>query len=470
MNPDRLELNDVIQAVSEAARVYMETVDERPVISPRADEASRSFERALPEDGDGAVVALNELIREAPDAAATTSGPRYFHFVTGGTTPAALGADWLATAMDQIAYTWVSSPLGVQLELLSLAWLRQLFDLPDRLTGIMTTGATMANYVCLAGARQWWGQEHGVDVSEAGMQTMPQVPVFSSGYVHASSLKVASMLGIGRSAIQRFSRDDAGRLDADAMETALKSLNGKPAIIIANAGEVNMGDFDPVSQMADLAQRYNAWLHVDGAFGLFARVSPRTAHLCAGVERADSITTDGHKWLNVPYDCGFAFVRDADLLARTFTYRADYLPKPDDPRPTFGAIGPESSRRARALSVWATLRAYGRRGVREMVERHLDLAQQMAQRVDAAPELERLAEVPLNIVCFRFNPGERGEGELDELNRRLGAAIVADGRALAGTTLFEGRVALRPALVNWRTTPADVDFFIDVVRQLAAQL
>ncbi|MDH3767958.1 MAG: aminotransferase class I/II-fold pyridoxal phosphate-dependent enzyme, partial [Gammaproteobacteria bacterium] len=384
MNPDRLELNDVIQAVSEAARVYMETVDERPVISPRADEASRSFERALPEDGDGAVVALNELIREAPDAAATTSGPRYFHFVTGGTTPAALGADWLATAMDQIAYTWVSSPLGVQLELLSLAWLRQLFDLPDRLTGIMTTGATMANYVCLAGARQWWGQEHGVDVSEAGMQTMPQVPVFSSGYVHASSLKVASMLGIGRSAIQRFSRDDAGRLDADAMETALKSLNGKPAIIIANAGEVNMGDFDPVSQMADLAQRYNAWLHVDGAFGLFARVSPRTAHLCAGVERADSITTDGHKWLNVPYDCGFAFVRDADLLARTFTYRADYLPKPDDPRPTFGAIGPESSRRARALSVWATLRAYGRRGVREMVERHLDLAQQMAQRVDAA--------------------------------------------------------------------------------------
>ena len=470
MKPEREEIDEVIRRVSEAARIYIDSVDDRPVISRRADSANRTFERSIPEQGNGAIAALNELIREAPDAAAATSGPRYFHFVTGGTTPAALGADWLASAMDQIAYTWVSSPLGVQLELISLGWLQDLFELPDQLTGIMTTGATMANYVCMAGARQWWGEQHGVDVSELGMQGMPQVPVLTSGYVHASSLKVASMLGIGRSAIQRYSRDAAGRLDLSAMEQTLQSLNGKPAILIANAGEVNMGDFDPIAQIADLAERYNAWLHVDGAFGLFARVSPRTAHLCEGDERADSITVDGHKWLNVPYDCGFAFVRSADLLARAFTYNADYLPKPDDPRPTFGAIGPESSRRARALSVWATLRAYGRRGVREMVETHLDLAQQMARSVDAAPELERLAEVPLNIVCFRFNPGGYGEDELDELNRRLGEAIIADGRALAGTTLFEGRVALRPAIVNWRTRPGDIDFFIDVVRDLAAGL
>lgn len=469
-NPDRSELDQVIRQVSAAARAYVDSVDERPVISHRADAACKSFERALPELGDGAVAALDELIREAPDAAAATSGPRYFHFVTGGSTPAALGADWMTSAMDQIAYTWVSSPLGVQLELISLGWLRDLFGLPDRLTGIMTTGATMANYVCMAGARQWWGEQHGVDVSEQGMQGMPRLPVLTSGYVHASSLKVASMLGIGRSAIQRFSRDAAGRLDAEALEDALKKLNGKPAVLIANAGEVNMGDFDPVARMADLAERYNAWLHVDGAFGLFARVSPRTAGLCEGVERADSITTDGHKWLNVPYDCGFAFVRDADLLAQAFTYRADYLPKPDDPRPTIGSIGPESSRRARALSVWATLRAYGRRGVREMVETHLDLAQQMAGLVDAAPELERLADVPLNIVCFRFNPGGLSDTQLDQLNTQLGEAIIADGRALAGTTLFEGRVALRPAIVNWRTRPADIDFFINVVRELAAGL
>ncbi|MBT8135406.1 MAG: aminotransferase class V-fold PLP-dependent enzyme [Gammaproteobacteria bacterium] len=466
-NPLRSELAEVIKRVSDAAKEYIAGVDERPVISQRADAATATFLRALPETGDGAIAALSELIAEAPDAAAATSGPRYFHFVTGGATPAALGADWLASALDQIAYTWVSSPLGVQLELLALDWLKDLFDLPRAHTGIMTTGATMANYVGMAAARQWWGEQHDVDVSEEGMHGMPRVPVFSSGYVHASSLKVASMLGIGRSAIRTFARDPAGRLDAAALESALLGLRGKPAIIIANAGEVNMGDFDPIEAMADLAEKHNAWLHVDGAFGLFARVTPRAAQLCAGAERADSVTVDGHKWLNVPYDCGFSFVRDAQLLARAFTYRADYLPKSDDPRPTIGAIGPESSRRARALSVWATLRAYGRRGVREMVETHLDLAQQLADRVDAAPELERLAEVPLNIVCFRFNPGGKTADELDELNRKLGEAIIADGRALAGTTLFEGRVALRPAIVNWRTRPADIDFFVDVVRELA---
>ncbi len=469
-NPDRNEIEQVIRQVARAAAAYIESVDERPVISEHADAATASLQGSLPESGDGAVAALEELIRYAPEGAATTSGPRYFHFVTGGTTPAALGADWLASAMDQIAYTWVSSPIGVQLELLCMRWLADLFGLPDRLSGLMTTGATMANYVGLAAARQWWGEEHGVDVSEAGLHGLGRVPVLTSGYVHASTLKCMSMLGIGRSAVQTFSRDAAGRLDVDALEDALAALDGQPAVLVANAGEVNMGDFDPVAKMADLAGRYNAWLHVDGAFGLFAAVSPRTAHFCDGVERADSVTVDGHKWLNVPYDCGFAFVRDTDLLARAFTYRADYLPKPGDPRPTIGSIGPESSRRARALAVWATLRAYGRRGVREMVEGHLDLAQRLAAAVDEAPELERLAEVPLNIVCFRFNPGGHSEAELDALNRRLGEAIIDDGRALAGTTLFEGRVALRPAMVNWRTRPEDVDYFVQRVRTLASKL
>lgn len=279
------------------------------------------------------------------------------------------------------------------------------------------------------------------------------------------------MLGLGRAAVQTFSRDAAGRLDAGAMEHALQALDGTPAVIVANAGEVNAGGFDPIDEMADLAERYDAWLHVDGAFGLFARVAPRAAHLARGAERANSICVDGHKWLNVPYDCGFAFVRDPDnLLGRTFAYDADYLPKRDDPRPTPGAIGPESSRRARALAVWATLRAYGRAGYRNLVEQHLSLAQLMGRLVDDAPELERLAEVQLNIVCFRYNPGGLGQDALDALNTRLGAAILDDGRVFAGTTRFEGRVALRPALVNWRTRESDVETFIGVVRELAATL
>ena len=197
-----------------------------------------------------------------------------------------------------------------------------------------------------------------------------------------------------------------------------------------------------------------------------SRVSPRTAHLAAGVERARSASVDGHKWLNVPYDCGFAFVRDPALMARAFRYTGAYLPSPDDPQPVLGAIGPESSRRARAFAVWATLRAYGREGVQAMVEHHLDLASRLARAVDAAPELERLAEVPLSIVCFRANPGDRSEEGLDELNRRLGEALLEDGRYYAGTTTRAGRVALRPALVNWRTREEDVDGFVAVVREL----
>lgn len=466
----RDELPGVLQLLSGAARGYLADVDDRPVLTDRVEEALRSFDGPLPEEGSGAVPALEELLREGLDASATTSGPRCFHFVIGGTTPAALGGDWLATLLDQIAYTWVSSPLAVELELRSLEWLKQLFALPEELSGIMTTGATMANFVGLAAARQWWAEEHGVDVSEEGFAGLPPVPVFSSGYIHASAVKVLALLGIGRGSVVRCESDATGRLDPEALERRLERLEGRPAILVANAGEVDSGAFDPIERMAELAEAHNAWLHVDGAFGLFARVSPETAELAAGVERADSVTVDGHKWLNVPYDCGFAFVRDTKALARAFRYTASYLPDPGDPRPTLGSIGPESSRRARSLSVWATLRAYGRDGYRSLVERHLALARRMARRVDEAPDLERLADVPLNIVCFRYDPGGLSEEELDALNERLGERLLEDGRVFAGTTVYGGKVALRPAIVNWRTREEDVDLFVEVVRELGSRL
>jgi glutamate/tyrosine decarboxylase-like PLP-dependent enzyme len=265
-------------------------------------------------------------------------------------------------------------------------------------------------------------------------------------------------------------RDAAGRLDLEALERELNALEGAPAIVIANAGEVNAGDFDPIGAIAEVAARHGAWLHVDGAFGLFARITPRAARLVEGVERADSVTCDGHKWLNVPHDCGFAFVRDPKLLANVFGEAAAYLPGLDDPRPTIAYSTPEGSRRARSLAVWATLRAYGRRGYREMIERHLDLAQHLARRVDEAPDLERLAEVPLNIVCFRFRPADLPDEELDELNAQLGESVLADGRVYVGTTRYEGRVAFRPAIVNWRTTETDIDLLVDVIRELGGKL
>lgn len=470
MEPDRDELKSVLEAVFEAASSYLESLDSRPVRSPRAEGAALAFDGPLPEVGTGAVEALRTLIRDGGDAALSSGGPRFYHFVMGGSTPAALGADWLTALFDQVAYAWVSSPLALRLEMLSLAWLRELFGLPPEWGGVLTTGATMANFVGPAAARQWWGEAQGFDVSEDGLAGHPPVSVFSSGYIHASSVKVLAMLGIGRSALTVLSRDERGRLDLAALDRALESLDGKPAILIGNAGEVNAGDFDPIHELAERAERHGAWLHVDGAFGLFARVSPRTAHLVEGTERADSVTVDGHKWLNVPYDCGISFVRDRALMARAFAYSADYLPDPDDPRPNMGTIGPESSRRARSLAVWATLTAYGRSGYRRMVERHLDLAQRLAALVDDAPELERLAEVPLNIVCFRLNPGGRSETELDTLNEKLGEALLNDGRFYAGTTRFEGRVALRPAIVNWRTKSEHVEAFVAVVRELGRAL
>jgi glutamate/tyrosine decarboxylase-like PLP-dependent enzyme len=381
-----------------------------------------------------------------------------------------LAADWLASALDQNSFSWVSSPIGSRLERVAVGWLKDLFRLPARWGGVLTTGATMANLTGLGAARRWWAEEQGVDIDQEGFAGLPPVPVLTSGYIHASALKALGMLGIGRAGVRRFARDAAGRLDIAAYSAALKELEGAPAIVIANAGEVNAGDFDPIAEMVEIAHANHAWVHVDGAFGLFARVSPSAAPLAAGVEGADSVIADGHKWLNVPYDCGFAFVRDPELMRGAFSIAGPYLPQGTDERPSFADYGPEASRRARALAVWASLKAYGREGYREMVERHLGLARRVGAAIEAAPDLELLAPVRLNVICFRYRPPRWPEGELDELNRRLGAAVLDDGRVYYGTTVYEGKVAFRPAISNWRSTEADVDLIVSVARELGERL
>ena len=462
---ERSVVFDALRRAASAAEKYLGAIDTDPVRLTKAGE--RALPEVLPEDGDGALVAIAELIA-ASDGALRSSGPRFFHWVVGGGTPAALAADWLTSTWDQNAFSWDSSPIGTACEQIALRWLTELFGLPEW-DGVLTTGATMANFVGLAAARRWWGERHGVDVDAKGLAGLPPVPVFSSGYVHPSAVKALAMLGIGRETVQRFTRDDVGRLSLANLDRALTALAGAPAILIGNAGEVNAGDFDPIEAMAALAERHDAWLHVDGAFGLFAGASPRTAPLVRGIDRAHSVISDGHKWLNVPYDCGFAFVRKSQYLHGPFDIGAPYLPKPGE-HPMFGGMGPEASRRARGIAIWATLRAYGREGYREMVERHLDLAQHLAKRVDDSPDLERLADVPLNIVCFRYRPKDAKAGELDALNQRLGAELLADGRVYAGTTRYRGVVAFRPAIVNWRTTESDIDLLVDVVRELGLRI
>ena len=467
---NRGEEQAALAYAAERARAYVAELDEAPLHSESFERTAWSFDGPLPEKGIGAEAALRRLVDEGLDGTVASAGPRSFHFVTGGVTPASLGADWLTSALDQNSFAWLESPLGAQLERTSLAWLRDLFGLPTEWSGVLTTGATMANFVALACARRWWAGRHGVDVDADGLSGLPPVPVFAGGYVHSTALKALGMLGIGRGSVRILTRDTVGRIDLDALDDALGDLGGAPAILLATAGEVNAGDFDPIPAMADLAERYDAWLHVDGAFGLFARVAPEAAHLADGVERAASVIADGHKWLNVPYDCGFAFVGDPEAQTAVFNAAAAYLPTEDPRRPNYGFFGPETSRRSRSLAVWATLQAYGRRGYRELVERNLALARRAAERVDAAPDLERLADVSLCIVPFRFRPPDLSEDELDDLNRRLAEAVLADGRVYVGTTVYGGRVAFRPAFVNWRTRDEDVDLLVDVVRELGAGL
>ncbi|WP_223198975.1 pyridoxal phosphate-dependent decarboxylase family protein [Solihabitans fulvus] len=460
----------VLDLAALRAREYVAALDTDRVRPAGVGNGATSLGGPLPEVGEGAVKAVARLAETATAAAVRASGPRFFHFVTGGTTPAALGADWLASALDQNAAAWAGSPLGTELETVAVSWLADLFGLTDQWDGLLTTGATSANLTALAAARRWWGQQHGVDVDLDGLTGLSQVPVFASGHVHSSAVKALGVLGIGRSTVRRLGEDDSGGLDLAELRDRLAALDGAPAIVLATAGEVNTGAFDPVARMADLTERHNAWLHVDGAFGLFAAVSPRTAHLVDGVDRADSVISDGHKWLNVPYDCGFAFVRHPGLLGSVFTNTGPYLPGAADPHPNFGNLGPENSRRSRAFAVWATLAAYGRAGYRELVEHHVGLAARFARRVEREPDLELLAEAPLNIVCFRHRRPGRTERQLDELNTRLGEAVLADGRVYFGTTVHRGRVAFRPAIVNWRTTEADVDLIADVLLEIADRI
>jgi glutamate/tyrosine decarboxylase-like PLP-dependent enzyme len=461
---------EALEQVTKAAGPYLDGLHARPVHDAGADHLLDQLGGPLPEDGEGTLDAVGRLLAVGTRAATHSSGPRFFHFVTGGSTPAAQAGDWTTALLDQVAGLWVASPFATHAETVVLGWLKDLFGLPGSYGGVLTPSATFANMTGLACARYWWAEQYGVDVTADGLAGLPQMPVLSSGYVHVSSRKALQLLGCGRDTVRVFARDDAGRVDLAAMDRALAELDG-PAVIIGNAGDVNTGDFDPIAELADLARRHRAWLHVDGAFGLFAAVSPRTAHLVDGVDRADSVASDGHKWLNVPYESGFAFVREPSVLGRAFGgWNAAYLESGGGAHIDYNALGPESSRRARALPIWATLRAYGRQGHRAMVERHLDLAQRLAGLVEQAPELELLAPVPLNVVCFRYRPAGVPDGELDDLNRRLGEGLLADGRVFAGTTVCRGMTALRPAIVNWRTTEADIDLLVAVVREVAAGL
>lgn len=417
----------------------------------------------LPETGDGALAVLNAFQRDYDHLLSASAGPRYLGFVTGGTTPAALVGDWLAAAFDQNAQ-FNNDTVAVDIEQQALRWLGELLGLTSQHTGIVVTGATMANFTGMAIARQWLGQKRGVDIAQSGLHAMPPVRVIS-GSAHSSIGKVLAMLGVGRDALVGVpSLPGREAVDIAALEASLEMHHGEPIIVNANAGIVNTGDFDDIAAIAALKKKHDFWLHVDAAFGAFAAVTPEFANYVAGIEQADSVTVDGHKWLNVPYDSGYLFTKHLEEQVDVFMNISPYLPAPAvDPRNVLH-LGPENSRRWRALPLWFALKAYGRKGIQEIVARDCEMAAMLGKGIDALPGYELLSPVNFNIVCFTLADNPEKERVI-----ALRDFLVDRNAAYLSPTVHDGKPALRAAFCNWRTKASHVEAIVAALEAFQAQ-
>lgn len=441
-------LNELLQDTLNTALEFLGSLQERKVASvPVVKEALR-----LPGRGAGAREALDLFMQRFGEGVSSSAGPRYFGFVTGGVTPAALAADWLTSVFDQNVMSYGDS-VAPLVELEAIGLLRDLFGLPDAFTGAFVTGATMSNVTGLAIARQWVGKQQGYNVAQNGLR---EPITILSGTPHSSVYKALAMLGLGRDSLQRVAcLKNREAIDVHALESALVALDGAPCVVVANAGTVNSVDFDDFRAIAALKERFSFYLHVDGAFGGFASVSAKYRELVAGWETADSITVDAHKWLNVPYDSGVLFTRHTDLQVEVFQNAAAYLGAAAD-APFFVHRTPENSRRFRALSAWMTLVAYGADGYKEMVERHVALAATLAGWLEASPGFRLLAPVSLNGICFTLDWPDGRPATLEDIQAFL-AVLQQQGQVFLTPTVFLGTPAIRVSISNWRTQQSDIE-------------
>ena len=450
-----MEDHALLRQSLELASAYLDGLPHRPV---RADaslaELRSRLGGPLPHEGADPARVLATLARDADPGLVASAGPRYFGFVTGGSLPVALAADWLASAWDQNVALYVMSPAAAVVEEVASAWLLELFGLPASASVGFVTGCQMANFTGLAAARDAVLRRAGWDVEEDGLQGAPPLQVFVGGEAHVTVLSALRMLGLGSRSISRVAADNQGRMQATELRALLEAASG-PLVVCAQAGNVNTGAFDPLEEIAALVHAREGWLHVDGAFGLWAAASPGACPEAAGLASADSWATDAHKWLNVPYDSGIAIVADAAAHRAALTARASYLLES-------GGMGrdgldwvPEASRRARAFPVYAALKTLGRHGVAQMVERCCRLARRMADALRAEPSASILNEVTLNQVLVRFEPPGGGDG--DALTRAVIAAVQQEGTCWLGGARWHDREVMRISVSNWSTSEADVD-------------
>jgi glutamate/tyrosine decarboxylase-like PLP-dependent enzyme len=433
----------VMRRAVELAEEHLATLRDRPVRAHATyQDVVAALDEPLPEHGEDDVAVLEQLVRVAGPGTVANPGPRYFGFVTGGALPAALAADWLTSAWDQNAFSRVSSPAAAAIEAVTERWVLEALGLPSGAAVGFATGATTSNFTCIAAARHALLERQGWDVEQRGLTGAPPIRVIVGEHVHASLLLALRYAGLG-APTTIVPADDQGAMRADRLE-----LGDGPTLVCAQAGEVGSGASDPLAAIAAATRERGAWLHVDGAFGLWAAASPSLRHVVEGAEQADSWAVDAHKWLNVPYDGGLAIVADPAAVRAAMGVRAAYLPD-DEGREPLDYV-PEMSRRARAIPVYAALRALGREGLAELVDRCCALARRLAAAMRELEGAEVLNDVVLNQVLLRFDDD-------DAITRAVVDEVQRGGEAWLGGTVWQGRAAVRVSVSNWSTSEEDVD-------------
>ena len=460
------ERDDLLKRTAELAASFLDRLPERPVWPPvDLAELRTALGGPLPDRAEDPLRVIEFLSTEAEPGLVGSAGPRYFGFVVGGGVPAALAADWLTSAWDQNAGLYALSPSAAVAEEVAGAWLIDVFGLPETSSVGFVTGATMANFTAIAAARHAVLERVGWNVEEDGLVGAPPTSVVVGDEAHVTIFVSLQMLGLGRARVHRVAADEQGRMRPDALRETLARIDG-PTIVCAQAGNVNTGAFDPLPEIvAAVRELPNAWLHVDGAFGLWAAAVPALRDRVNGLADADSWTTDAHKWLNVPYDSGIVVVRDVAAHHAAMTLGAAYyVETAGGERDNYNWV-PESSRRARGFAIYAALRSLGRTGLAEMIDRGCTLARRMADGLRGEPGVTILNEVVLNQVLVRFEPP--GGGDTDAFTRAVIAAVQADGTCWLGGTTWHGMAAMRISVSNWSTTEADADLSVEAILRCA---
>jgi glutamate/tyrosine decarboxylase-like PLP-dependent enzyme len=461
------DFRNALDVAFDHAILHLEHLDDSSVAATADTATLKSrINKPLAQSGTAPQRVIEELVRDVEGGLLGSAGGRFFGWVIGGALPAAVAADWLTSAWQQNSALYACSPAAAVVEETVGSWLKDILTLPPEASFALVTGCQMAHVTCLAAARHALLAKHGWDVESQGLYGAPPIRILSSSERHASFERAVRLLGFGTAHIKLLAVDDECRLRPDALEEALRKDDG-PTLVLLQAGDINIGAYDSFETLIPIAKRYGAWVHVDGAFGLWAAASPRLRYLVKGIEAADSWATDGHKWLNVPFDSGFAFVTDAEAHRASLSVRAAYLTHAADARDQMD-WNPEWSRRARAFPAYAALRQLGRDGVADLIDRCCRHASAIVTGIGELPGAEVLWKPVINQGLVRFLDGRAGAAEEDHDRRtdEVIAEILKSGEAFFGGTTWRGRRAMRVSVCNWQTSGDDVARVVNAVAKV----